>query len=592
MPMPYFTPAKVALACAAPTFPPMLARACLLAPVLFLSLACGSVQEDTAADAPAASPPRPNIVWIVAEDLSPRIPSFGDSTVATPHLSRLAEASVRYPNTFSVSGVCAPSRFAIATGMYPTSAGGHQMRTQYNAEMLGEIGLPIYGTVAPPRVKMLSQHLREHGYYCTNSAKEDYQFEAPKTAWDESGFLADYRDRAPGQPFYAVYNLEATHESQIWGINERTYRFRAGFPDSAVYSDAWHVERPPIDPALEVTVPPYLVDDDSTRNDLRRVYRNIQTMDEQVGFLLSRLEEDGLLDSTIVVWYTDHGGPLPREKRLLYDSGLRVPMMVRWPDGYRAGEIDSGLVSFVDMLPTTLAMAGVKVPKVVQGKVAFAKTDNVARDYVYAGADRLDTEYDMIRAVRDDRYKLLRNYRTEQPYYLNVTYRENMPSMRSLLRGREAGTLTEAQGQWFRERKPEVELFDTHADPHELDNLADDPAYAATRERLLVALEAWRERVGDLGDADEREMVRAWWGGQLDSMPSTAPPVIDRLPDGRRVLGSPTDGAQVAYRFAEADRGRKGWRVYTGPFEVPEGDSVRAVAQRIGYRESREVRGR
>ena len=560
------------------------------AAVLF-AFGCGTASTDDTSAAEAARP-RPNIVWIVVEDLSPRMPSFGDSTIATPHLSRLAEQSVRYPNTFSVAGVCAPSRNAIATGMYPTSIGGHHMRTSNYRGMLDDIGVPTYGSVAPPKVKMLSQHLREVGYYCTNNAKEDYQFPAPKTAWDESSMTADYTGRAPGQPFYAVYNLESTHESQVWGINERTYRFRENFPDSAVYAEDWTAERPPIDPDLAVTVPPYLVDDDSTRNDLRRVYRNIQTMDEQVGFLLDRLEADGLLDSTIVVWYTDHGGPLPREKRLLYDSGLRVPLMVRWPDGYRAGEIDSALVSFVDLLPSTLAMARVKVPPVVQGQKTVVKTVTAARDYVYASADRLDTEYDMIRAVRDGRYKLLRNYRPEQPYYLNVAFRENLPSMRSLLRGRDAGTLTDEQAQWFRATKPEIELFDTRADPYELINLAEEPAYAKTRDRLLTALDAWREDVGDLGETPEREMIEAWWGGQLDSMPRTAPPLVDRLPDGRTVLGSATAGAQVAYRFAKADRGRVGWRVYTGPFEVPKGDRVRAVAQRIGYRESGEVGAR
>lgn len=534
----------------------MLARTYLLATAFLLALgACG---PDAGVGGPVAGPPahRPNIVWIVAEDLSPRIPSFGNSTVATPHLSRLAAEGVRYPNTFSVSGVCAPSRNAIATGMYPAGIGGHHMRTQYNVDMLAAVGLPVYGSLAPPKVKMLSQRLRELGYYCTNNAKQDYQFEPPKTAWDESSMTADYRDRAPGQPFYAVYNLEATHESQVWGVNERTYRFREGFFDSAVYADDWRLERPSIDPALAVAVPPYLVDDDSTRNDLRRVYRNVQTMDEHVGFLLERLEAEGLLDSTIVVWYTDHGGPLPHEKRLLYDSGLRVPMVVRWPDGYRVGEVDSSLVSFIDLLPTTLAMAGAKVPKVAQGEVVFTKTGNAERDYVYAWADRLDTEYDVIRAVRDRRYKLLRNYRPDRPYYLNVAYRENMPSMRSLLRGRDAGALTAAQAQWFRERKLEVELFDTYADPHELVNLADGAAFAKTRDRLLAALEAWRERVGDLGELEEAEMVAGWWGGQLDSMPRTAASLIDHLPDGRVVLGSSTPGAQVAYRFASATLAR------------------------------------
>lgn len=552
-------------------------------------LSCGTPGANVDAPHIRASRP-PNVVWIVAEDLSPRLPPFGDSTVATPHLSALAAAGVRYPNCFSVSGVCAPSRSALATGMYPISIGAHNMRTQYNTDILAQNGLPIYGAVPPPEVKMLSQHLREAGYYCTNNDKQDYQFEAPRAAWDDNGPLADFANRAPGQPFYAVYNLNVTHESQVWGAAAKHYRFEASYPDSAVLEQASNTplpesERPPTDPALDVPVPPYLVDDDSTRNDLRRVYRNVQTMDEQVGALLAHLRRHDQLDSTIVVWYTDHGGPLPREKRLLYDSGLRVPMIVRWPDGYRAGEVDSSLVSFVDLLPTTLAMVGLEVPDIVQGVTAFAKTGNTEREYVYAAADRFDTEYDRIRAVRDRRYKLLRNYYPERPYYLDVAYRTNLPSMRSLLRGRDAGTLSAEQASWFRETKDTVELFDTYSDPHELRNLAEDTAYAEVRARLTAALNAHLAEVGDLGGIDERELVAGWWGGQLRDMPTTTPPTFTET-DGAYTVASPTPGAQIAYRFAVADRGTEQWRPYVAPVVLPEGDTLLAYAQRIGYRES------
>ncbi len=390
------------------------------------------------------------------------------------------------------------------------------------------------------------------------------------------------------QPFFAVYNFNVTHESQVWGADQLHYRFKTGFPDSATLDLKWDSklpedQRPPIDPTLAVTLPPYLVDDEASRDDMRRVYRNVQTMDEQVGFLLDRLEADGLLDNTIVIWYTDHGGPLPREKRLLYDSGLRVPMIVRWPDGYRAGEIDSALVSFVDFMPTTLAMAGLEVPEIIQGHVTFARTDNAPQAYVFAASDRLDEHYDRIRAVRDERYKLLRNYKPDQPYYLAVAYREQMASMQSLIAGNRNGTLTPAQAQWFRPTKDSVELFDTYADPHELRNLADDPAFAKTRQRLTLALDRHLAEVGDLGALDERDMVRNWWGGQLDRMPVTPMPEITPTADGQVIVTSPNPAAILEYCYSTTGDCRN-WKPYWGePLKSVKGKSVVARAHRIGF---------
>jgi len=436
---------------------------------------------------------------------------------------------------------------------------------------------------------MLSDQLRRAGYYCSNNDKEDYQFEPPKTAWDESGALADYSKREPGQPFFAIYNFQVTHESQLWQRNKRMMRFREGFPDAASLDWDWDAAGmrgggPQVDEQLEVTVPPYLVDDDSTRMDLRRMYGNVAFMDKQVGFLLDRLEADGLLDSTIIVWYTDHGGPLPREKRLLYDAGLRVPMIVRWPDGYRAGEVDASLVSFVDFLPTTLSMANAPAAEITQGRATFDPKASEKRDYVFAGSDRLDTEYDRIRAVRDGRYKLLRNYNPDKTYYLDIAYRTNIPAMRSLLRGHDAGTLTESQGQWFRPTKDSIELFDTYSDPHELKNLADNPAYAKTRQRLIQALDNHLKTVGDLGAVDERDLVRGWWGGQLQEQPITETP--NAIMKGKDLtLRSATAGASIAYRF-----GSNGpWRPYEQPFTLTKADSLWAIAHRIGYAPSEEV---
>lgn len=536
---------------------------------------------------------QPNILWVTCEDISPLLAMFGDSTAQTPNLNRLAARGVRFPNTFSTAGVCAPSRNCIATGMYPISIGGHNMRTQGNPKGLQEIGLPgPYGALPPPEVKMMSQVLRENGYWCSNNQKTDYQFEPLKTAWDDSGAKAHWRHRADkNQPFFSVFNLDITHESQIWLTGKGKLRFRKGFELATTSASDWKGvltgdERPQltVDPAT-VPLPPYLVDDAATRTDVARVYSNIEIMDRQVGVLLDQLDADGELGNTIIFFYSDHGGPLPRQKRLLYDSGLRVPMIVAWPDDRRAGTIDSALFSFVDLAPTVFSLTGIPLPNYLQGQAVLGPEAAAPRQYVHAASDRLDGFYDRIRATRDRRFKYLRNFYPERPYYLPVVYREQMGAMQSLLSARDAGKLTDAQAQWFRKQKPTEELFDTRADPHELNNLAGNPTHAAKLLELREATDEWLARVGDLGGTDEIELVQQFWNGE-DEMPVTGRPQLRRDTAGRFVLESKTPGAQIAYRITPTGNKPGSWQVYTGPLEYERGDTLRAVAQRIGYQES------
>lgn len=541
---------------------------------------------------------RPNILVINCEDISPMLPMFGDSTVETPNLSRLAARGIRFPNTFSVAGVCAPSRHCLITGMYPISSGGHHMRTQWNQATLDKVGLKAYGALLPPEAKMMSQSFRENGYFATNNQKTDYQFEPLKTGWDELGPKAHWRHRKDAaQPFYAVFDLEITHESQIWMTGKGQMRFQEGLENPDFPEFKWTDvfapnERPPltVPEDANLPLPPYLVDSEPTRTDIRRVYSNIEIMDRQVGFLLGQLEEDGLLDNTIIFFFSDHGGPLPRQKRLMYDSGLRVPHIVALPDERRAGSIDSSLVSFVDMAPTMFNLAGIPLPSHFQGQPFLGKDTPPARSHIFAAVDRTDEHYDRIRAARDHRFKYLRNYMPEQSYYLPLVYREQMASMQELLKGRDAGTLTDAQAQWFRKSKPAEELFDTKNDPHELNNLAGNPKYAAKLTKLRAAMDGWLNEVGDLGAEDEREMVSRFWNGQ-DEMPTTGRPQLRRDSLGRFVLESKTEGAQIAYQITPPGQKPGNWQVYTGPFEYERGDSLRSVAQRIGYKESGESVG-
>ena len=511
-------------------------------------------------------PERPNILWIVAEDLSPIIPPFGDQTVETPYLSRLSEEGVRYTNVFSTSGVCAPSRAAIATGMYQNHIGAHHMRTRSVIDE-GPEGLIPYEAVPPPYMKMQSQYFREAGYYTTNNAKEDYQFRAPVTAWDESSSQAHWRNRDLGQPFFSVFNLGITHESQIW---------RQADAPSLVSKD------------LDVPVPPYLPTTEISLNDIRQAYSNIVSMDKQVGRILNQLEEDSLVEDTIIFFYSDHGGPLPRQKRLLYDSGIEVPLIIRFPNKWRAGETDDQLVSFVDFKSTTLSLAGIRPPSYSDGRAFLGEfVETPPRNYIHAAADRFDNEYDTIRAVRDSRFKYLRNYNLDKPYYLPLPYREQMPIMQELLRLNEQGKLNQNQAQWFRHQKPLEELFDIENDPHELQNLAEDPAYSDKLIELRVELDSWLSGFKDLGFKPEDELIKELWPG--GTQPITKPPSIF-LRNGKVQISSDTPGANIAFQIIPYEAALdESWRVYTGPFKLGSTNRLVAVAHRIGYLPSHQV---
>ena len=511
-------------------------------------------------------PERPNILWIVAEDLSPIIPPFGDQTVNTPNLSRLADEGVRYTSVFSTSGVCAPSRAALATGMYQNRIGAHHMRTTSVIEE-GPKGLVPYETVPPPYVKMQSQYFRENGYYTTNNAKEDYQFQKPVTAWNESSPQAHWRNRKIGQPFFSVFNLGITHESQVWRQKDNPLL---------------------IDRDLNVPVPPYLPRTEIALNDIRQVYSNIVAMDKQVGLIVEELEEDGLLESTIIFFYSDHGGPLPRQKRLLYDSGIHVPLIIRFPDKWRAGEVDDQLISFVDFKSTTLSLAGIQPPAYSDGRAFVGEfADTPPRVYIHAAADRFDNEYDTIRAVRDSRFKYLRNYNLDKAYYLPLPYREQMPIMQQLLLLNGQGKLDKNQAQWFRSQKPLEELFDIEKDPYELENLAGDPKYSEKMQELRRELDSWLSEFNDLGFMPEAQLIKEFWPDGVQ--PATKAPTIVHE-NGEVRIYSDTAGANIAFQIISlqeviSDR----WQVYTRPLKLQSTDRLVAVAHRIGYLPSAQV---
>lgn len=540
--------------------------------VMLLPVLLGACSNEyLLSDSAPVLPERPNILWLVAEDLSPIIPPFGDTTVETPNLSRLAADGVRYSHVFSTSGVCAPSRATIATGLYQNRIGAHHMRTTSVVDE-GPPGLMPYEAVPPPQVKMHSQYFREMGYFTSNNAKEDYQFRKPLTAWDESNRDAHWRNRAPGQPFFSIFNFGITHESQVWAQQENPL---------LVPED------------LAVPVPPYLPTTDIALRDIRQVYSNIVAMDQQIGNILDQLEEDNLLDSTIIFFYSDHGGPLPRQKRLLYDSGIHLPMIIRYPDRWRSGEVDDQLISFVDFKSTALSLAGVKPPDYVDGRAFVGEFSNTPeRRYVHSAADRFDNQYDTIRAVRDSRFKYLRNYNLDKPYYLPLPYREQMAIMQELLRLGERNELNEFQAQWFRSQKPPEELFDTDNDPFELQNLARDPRYADKLEELRGEMDAWLGQINDLGFMPELELIEHLWPD--GSQPETQAPRFSQR-NGTVQLSSETAGANIAYQILSVEEGviaeelSETWQLYTRPIALADHEQLVAHAHRIGFAPSEQV---
>lgn len=503
---------------------------------------------------------QPNILWITCEDMSPHLGSYGEKVAKTPNLDQLAKEGVRYTNVFSTAGVCAPSRNAIITGMYQTSIGGHQMRTLQTPATQQYSPVPSYSAMIPENVKCFSEYLRKEGYYCTNNEKQDYQFEAPVTAWDENSTKADWRGRKDkNQPFFSIINLMITHESQVFARKEPLQ----------------------INPA-DVVVPPYYPDNEIIRTDIARFLTNVQIMDKQVGDIIQKLKDDGLYENTIIFFYSDHGDGLPFVKRELYDRGLHVPMIIRFPNAEKQGSVDSQLISFVDLAPTVLSLANIPIPKYMQGQAFLGnQKSKTPRKYYFAARDRMDTEIDRVRVVSDGRFKYLKNYMPEKPYYQDIKFRLQQKSMVEILRLRDEGKLNEQQMYWFRKSKPVEELFDMQADPYEFKNLATDPKYQSKLIELRAKHEEWIKKYGDLGAIPEKEMLAQWWNGK-DKAPKTEKPTIKNA-GNTTVIECATKGASIGYKKHWTN---KSWEVYSKPLQTQKGDSLYVIAHRIGFEQS------
>ena len=510
-----------------------------------------------------AQPSPPNIVWIVCEDLSPQhLESYGGTGGKTPFLNALAAESVQYNQVFATAGVCAPSRAALITGAYQTSIGAMHMRTLATSAVTLDAyppGFKGYSTLLPEGMKTYPELLRSAGYYTSNNSKEDYQFESPVTMWDESGAKAHYRNRPDStQPFFSIFNFMVTHESQVWMREHEELLVR---PE-------------------EVSVPAVYPDDSLTRRVLARFITNAMRMDKQVGEVLAQLKEDGLYENTIIFFFSDHGDGMPYFKRELYDRGLRAPLLIKAPF-LEAGSQSNELISFVDFAPTLLSLAGVPIPESMQGQAFLGPQKSATpRKYSFAARDRMDSEYDRVRAVTDGEFKYIRNYMPEKPNYQNVKYRLQNPLMIHLLELNSKGLLNANQARWFALTKPAEELYDTKTDPWEFKNLIGNPLYEEKLRELRNAHEDWVLTYGDLGALDEMTMVRNWWGGK-DSPPVTSP-AESAYQGGKISLKSSTPGASFGYRKSKNEP----WKLYSMPFAAVPGETILVNTYRIGFKTS------
>ncbi len=464
-----------------------------IAPHIALAVALVLAAVGTA----AAQPARPNILWIVSEDNGPHLGAYGDRDAKTPQLDALAARGVRYTRVWSTSPVCAPARTALITGMYPAALGGEHMRSLVRL---------------PAGMRLFPALLRSAGYYTSNNEKQDYNVmeagDAPgdgrtppawrggpaaatqmtrdvatRGVWDDSSPTAHWRNRRPGQPFFAVFNINATHESRV----------------QARPAPATH------DPA-SVHVPASTPDLPETRADWAAYHDNMTVMDAAAGALLSDLAADRLADDTIVFYYGDNGPGLPNAKRFVNDLGLHVPLVVHVParlahlapPDYRAGGSSARPVAFVDMAPTVLSLAGLAPPRHMQGRAFMGRHIAPAPRYQFGGRGRVDERYDLLRSVRDERYVYIRNYMPHRPAGQYTWYAALTPSWKAWRAAFAAGTLAATHARYF-EPKAFEELYDLAADPDQARNLAASPALAGVRDRLRAALADHARSMRDTG---------------------------------------------------------------------------------------------
>lgn len=449
-----------------------------------VALCCGvSLSMAAPADAADDAPQRWNVLWIIAEDMGVEVGCYGEPLVHTPHIDGLARDGVRYTHCFTTAPVCSAARSALMTGMYQTSIGAHNHRSHRDD-----------GHQLPAGVRLLSHRFRDAGYYtanlrtgvpgCKGTGKTDWNFnlKAGEKPFDGD----DFGELKSHQPFFAQINFSETHRN---------------FKRSPEH---------PVDPA-KVKLPPYYPDHPTTRRDWADYLETVNVLDTHVGQVLAQLQKEGLAENTVVIFFADHGRAHVRGKQWLYDGGIHVPLIVRFPDRRQAGKVDDRLVNQIDISAASLGLAGIARPKTFEG-ISFLDPDSRPREYVVSARDRCDETFDRIRSVRDARYKYIRNFHPERPYTQINRYKlKQYPVLTLLHELHKQGKLTPAQELFMAERRPEEELYDMTADPHEIHNLAGSAEHAAVLKAMRGRLDDWVRTTDDQGQTPEPQEILDFW---------------------------------------------------------------------------------
>jgi len=521
--------------------------------------------------------PPPNILWISWEDVSQTFGCYGDDYAVTPNIDELAEDGIVYQNAYANNPICGPARSTLITGQYSNSYGGHQMRVM---------------SVPDSKVRLFPQLLRESGYYVTNDGKYGYQINFDEDipfdrksgggyVWDDGDFREPWENRNANQPFFSIINFTQTHEGPSKAVDPE---WMAEVKD--LLGDKWH------DPS-KASVPPYLPDNRTTRENIALHYDNITYTDSLSGIVLDKLEEAGLAENTIVFFWGDHGWGLPRGKRWLYESGVKVPFVIRVPDKYehllrdgqKPGTTTDELVSFVDFAPTMLSLAGISIPDYMQGQAFLGKHKKSPRDYVYVYRDRADETYDKMRGVITKDFMYLRNYRPYLPYVQTIRTMETHPVMQDLREMHKENQLSEAQSKFFQYPRPVEELYDLESDPHNLNNLAENSNYENELEKLRAKHLEWMRSINDVGLIPEPIFdIMKWPEGKWQR---TGKPYFEseyrNYMDGGNIemsIKCPTQEASIVWKYAGSDY----WRLYDDqPIVVGPDQTLQAKASRLGF---------
>lgn len=462
---------------------------------LIAAVLCGclsSIAESARADNP------PNVLWIIAEDFGPELSCYGTPQVWTPRIDRLGERGMRFSHAFTTAPVCSASRSAFMTGMYQTTIGAHNHRSHRRDHYQ-----------LPEGVRLLPHRLQDAGYFTANirhltgkrnepfyrgTGKTDWNFNYKEPAFDSD----DWPDLKQNQPFYAQINFSETHRGAAWN-NAHKFIEKTADPE-------------------KVRLPPYYPDHPVARRDWAQYLNTAMALDKKVGFVLDKLEEDGLGENTVVIFFGDHGRAMVRGKQWCYDSGLRIPCIIYWPEGleapsgYEAEKVTHRIIEAIDLTATTLDIFGIPKPEKMQGRILFGPNADPPRLYAFGARDRCDETVFRIRTVRDRRFRYIRNFMPERPFLQTNRYKERQYPMIALMRQLHAeGKLTPAQQVLMAPSRPAEELYDLQHDPWEVRNLADSPAHRHILKRLQEKLDHWIETTNDQGRIPEPQEVIDYW---------------------------------------------------------------------------------